>query len=437
MAVRRESERMRRGRQRSAESYERCRQLHREHGRSYYLATRLLPAWKRPHVHALYGFTRYADEIVDRTEDRPPQERAARLDDWADAFVAGLPARRVADPLLPAVLHTIDASTWTSRTSRTFLRSMAMDLKVTGYATYDDLLGYMEGSAAVIGTMMLPILGVVRSRRRRPRAGPAARLRLPAHQLHPGRREDLDRGRVYLPEEDLAGFGVTATTCWPRRRARRATPPVRRADRYEVAGARRRTTRPPRRAAACCRPRSRLCMRTAYLLYGGILDEVARADYDVFAGRARVPGRRRAVHVVAAGSRAVEPGRPVAASRPEAGLRADRRGAVHPRPAGARQPGPGRTPSPGRRAGGAAVRARPDDPAAPNRRRSCAESSPTCARPCGDRGGDLVIRRGRPGDRGDEAGPVGARTIAVARTSAGTPTGANAGCGGRRPQREA
>ena len=47
-----------------ARSYQLCRELHRRHGRTYYLATRLLPAWKRRHVHALYGFARYADEIV-------------------------------------------------------------------------------------------------------------------------------------------------------------------------------------------------------------------------------------------------------------------------------------------------------------------------------------------------------------------------------------
>ena len=50
-------------------AYERCRELHRRHGRTYYFATRLLPAWKRRHVHALYGFTRYSDEIVDRTRN--------------------------------------------------------------------------------------------------------------------------------------------------------------------------------------------------------------------------------------------------------------------------------------------------------------------------------------------------------------------------------
>src|SRR3954454_1137368 len=90
-----------------AASYERCRALHRYHGRTYYLATRLLPEWKRRHVHALYGFTRYADEIVDRDEGLTAPERAAALADWSDRFLAGLAGAPVGDPLLPAVLHTI------------------------------------------------------------------------------------------------------------------------------------------------------------------------------------------------------------------------------------------------------------------------------------------------------------------------------------------
>jgi phytoene synthase len=62
-------------------AYERCRQAHARHGRTYYLATLLLPRWKRRHVHALYGFARYADEIVDdlaSTLDRPAQAAALR-----------------------------------------------------------------------------------------------------------------------------------------------------------------------------------------------------------------------------------------------------------------------------------------------------------------------------------------------------------------------
>jgi Squalene/phytoene synthase len=93
-------------------AYASCRDLHRTHGRSYYLATRLLPAWKRRHVHALYGFTRYTDDIVDAGGDppAPPRgtERARRLGQWVGQFYAAVDgAQAPADPILLAVRHTI------------------------------------------------------------------------------------------------------------------------------------------------------------------------------------------------------------------------------------------------------------------------------------------------------------------------------------------
>ncbi|MEU9824985.1 phytoene/squalene synthase family protein [Micromonospora chersina] len=272
-------------------AYERCRELHRRHGRTYYLATRLLPAWKRRHVHALYGFTRYADEIVDRTEDLPPAERAARLEEWSARFVAGLHGESVDDPLLPAVLHTIAVFDLDRGDFASFLRSMTMDLTVTSYPTYDDLLDYMEGSAAVIGTMMLPILGS---------SDPAA-AREPARQLGFAFQltnfirdvaEDLDRGRTYLPDEDLARFDVTREDLLAARAAGRTTPRLRELIEYEVTRA-----QAHYEAAApgipLLAPASQACMRTAYALYGGILDEVAAQDFDVFTRRALVPRRRR------------------------------------------------------------------------------------------------------------------------------------------------
>lgn len=272
-------------------AYERCRQLHRGHGRTYYLATRLLPAWKRRHVHALYGFARFADEIVDRTEDLPPAERAARLTDWSEQFLAGLRGERCDDPLLPAVLHTIAVFGLDVDDFDAFLRSMAMDLTVTSYATYDDLLDYMEGSAAVIGTMMLPILG----------SGDPAAAREPARQLGLAFQltnfirdvaEDLDRDRTYLPDEHLARFGVTRADLMAARAAGRATGAIKELIRFEVAKA------DEHYAAAApgvvlLDPASQACIRTAFRLYAGILDEVVAADYDVFVRRATVPGQTR------------------------------------------------------------------------------------------------------------------------------------------------
>jgi phytoene synthase len=215
-------------------AYERCRQLHARHGRTYYLATLLLPRWKRRHVHALYGFTRYADEIVDdldSTLDRAAQAAALRA--WGERFFAGLGGTPVDDPVLPAVLHTVRAFGLDPGDVERFLDAMAMDLHTDGYRTYDDLCGYMEGSAAAVGTMMTPILEPSDPQQAREHA---RQLGL-AFQLTNFIRdvaEDLERGRVYLPAADLERFGVSRADL----AARRATPAVAELLAFEVGRAR-------------------------------------------------------------------------------------------------------------------------------------------------------------------------------------------------------
>jgi phytoene synthase len=273
-------------------AYERCRQLHARHGRTYYLATLLLPRWKRRHVHALYGFTRYADEIVDdldSTLDGPGQAAALRA--WGERFFAGLRGAPSpdpsGDPVLPAVLHTVRAFDLDTGDFEKFLHSMAMDLTVDGYATYADLLGYMEGSAAVIGTMMTPILEP---------ADPAA-AREHARQLGLAFQltnfirdvaEDARRGRVYLPAEDLDRFGVRRSDLT----VPATTPAVRELVACEVERARGhyRAAEPGIELLA---PSSRPCIRVAFELYGGILDEVERAGFRVLDRRVAVPRHRR------------------------------------------------------------------------------------------------------------------------------------------------
>jgi 15-cis-phytoene synthase len=271
-------------------AYERCRQLHARHGRTYYLATLLLPRWKRRHVHALYGFTRHADELVDdlgSTLDRPA--RAAALGAWGERLFAGLRGdpSPPTDPVLPAVLHTVRAFDLDVADFGRFLDAMAMDLAGDGYRTYEDLLGYMEGSAAAIGTMMAPILESSDP----PRAREHARQLGLAFQLTNFIRdvgEDLQRGRVYLPEADLDRFGVTRDDL----AAGKVTPAVADLLAFEVERARAhyRAAEP---GVGLLAPSSRPCIRAASALYGGILDEVERAGYQVLRDRVRVPRRRR------------------------------------------------------------------------------------------------------------------------------------------------
>ena len=269
-------------------AYERCRQLHARHGRTYYLATLLLPRWKRPHVHALYGFTRYADEIVDDLATTlDPAGQAAALTAWGERFFAGLRGAPVQDPVLPAVLHTVRAFDLEVGDFEQFLESMAMDLTVDGYGTYAELRRYMEGSAAVIGTMLTPIL----------ESSDPPRAREHARQLGLGFQltnfirdlaEDHARGRVYLPAEDLDRFGVRRGDL----AAGKAGPAVRALLAFEVERARGhyRAAEP---GIGLLAPSSRPCVRVAFDLYGGILDEVERAGYQVLDRRVAIPRHRR------------------------------------------------------------------------------------------------------------------------------------------------
>jgi 15-cis-phytoene synthase len=292
------------------ESYARCRELNKAYGTTYYAATFVLPRVKRHHVHALYGFCRYADDIVDaprptpshhppglsaRVPPAPVDVREKALADFGERFFADLAYGDSADPVLKAVIHTVKVFTIDPACFRRFLCSMTMDLTVTAYETFDDLLGYMDGSAAVIGEMMLPILEPSS-----PEAEPHARDLGIAFQLTNFLRdvnEDLDRGRVYLPQEDVRRFGADP-------QERRVTPSWRELMRFEIARTREYYASADR-GIAYLPPASARCIRAARGLYSEILEQIEAAEYDVFTRRACVPAWRKAAVVasISAGRR--------------------------------------------------------------------------------------------------------------------------------------
>jgi phytoene synthase len=266
------------------ESYARCRALNKRYGTTYYWSTFALPRVKRHHVWALYAFCRHADDIVDDLGPASVEVREKALTDLGDRLFDDLAAGQSDDPVLKAVVHTIRAFGHDPECFRRFLHSMAMDLTISEYATWDDLLGYMDGSAAVIGEMMLPILEPTD-----PAAlGPARDLGL-AFQLTNFLRdvaEDLDRGRVYLPQEDLARFGADP--------ARRTVDEAWRAlMRFEIDRCRA-LYASAGDGLALLPPTSARCIQAARTLYSQILDRIEAADFDVFTERATVPTWRKA-----------------------------------------------------------------------------------------------------------------------------------------------
>src|SRR5690606_23381034 len=117
------------------ESYRLCRQLTRAHGTTYYWSTFALPRLTRHHVHALYAFCRYADEIVDDPSWSSTEDRAVALAELDDRFFADLARGHSDHPVLKAVVHTVRAYSIDPDLFRRFLRSMTMDLTITEYDT--------------------------------------------------------------------------------------------------------------------------------------------------------------------------------------------------------------------------------------------------------------------------------------------------------------
>ena len=272
-------------------AYRRCREINAAHGRTFFLATRLLAPDQRPAVHALYGFARHADDILDAVNPHLGAHiRAKRLQELSDRFFAG--GDHLGEPVLAAVAHTVRRYDIDADLFEDFLASMRMDLTVADYPNRDALNVYMRGSAEAIGLQVLPILGTVAPVEE---AVPHAAALGRAFQLTNFIRdvnEDLLRGRIYLPADELATYGVDRDLLMWCHYHRHTDARVR-----SVLQAQNEITRQTYRFAAdgiaMLTPRSRPCVATALTLYSEILDCIEDADFAVFSRRATVSTARR------------------------------------------------------------------------------------------------------------------------------------------------
>ena len=269
------------------ESYERCRKLNSKHGKTYYLATLLLPPGKRPYVHALYGFARYADEIVDDLSSTlTDQEKSDWLVNWGNEFLRDLKRGKSDDPICKAVVDTVNRWEIPTELFEAFLHSMRMDLTISEYQTFKHLHEYVYGSAAVIGLQMVPILEPTSqiAYERAQDLGIAFQLANFVRDVS----EDLTRGRIYLPLEELAKFGVDRA--YLQRRV--ADKNVKDALKFQIQRVKQLEEK-SRSGIEFLHPSSRPCIEAARILYCGIVDAVEAIDYEVFDKRAKVSMTKR------------------------------------------------------------------------------------------------------------------------------------------------
>jgi 15-cis-phytoene synthase len=184
-------------------AYEECRRLQRRHDPTYYWATQRLPAPVRPATHALYGYVRTADQIVDGPRRPPtPAARRAALDAWEAELAAGLRAGRSPHPVVGALVDAAGRHELPLEELRPYMRSMRVDCGLVRIGSWEELRDYMDGSAGSVGRIMASLLGV--PERHRAGFGPLGQ----AFQLTNFVRdvgEDAALDRVYLTGADEPG----------------------------------------------------------------------------------------------------------------------------------------------------------------------------------------------------------------------------------------
>lgn len=254
-------------------SYAHCREVAKKRARNFYYSFILLPPDQKNAMCAVYAFMRYCDDL----SDEPGATRSA-MDRWRDALANALEGRPDDNPTWPAFLDTVERYKIPHRYFHDMIEGVASDLEPRTIATFDDLYAYCYRVASVVGLTTIHIFGFTS-----PEALPLAEKCGIAFQLTNilrDIREDADLGRVYLPEEDLARFGISADDLKQGLRTERFG----RLMDFEIARAERyyRESAP---LLALVQPKARPSLWALIAIYSQLLGKIAESPYDPLARR--------------------------------------------------------------------------------------------------------------------------------------------------------
>jgi 15-cis-phytoene synthase len=267
-----------------------CREIAKEHSKTFYFASHFLTAEKRRAIWAVYAFCRIADDIVDSSA--PAAERLAALDDWQGRLFAafdGRPDHSVMVGFADAVrLFDIPLEP-----AMALLRGARSDVTVRRYETYEELLDYCYLVASTVGLLTCPILG---HEPNAPEYGIALGRAMQLTNILRDVGEDARAGRIYLPAEDMRRFSYPESSLLTGTIDENFIALMK----FQIA----RVRRMYEEAAPgidLLAPSSRFTVRLAFLCYRRILNEIERNGYDVFTRRAFVPMRAKLATAMTAG----------------------------------------------------------------------------------------------------------------------------------------
>jgi phytoene synthase len=263
---------------RDASAY--CREITRKQAKNFYYAFLFLPRHKREAIYAVYAFCRYCDDIADEAQELTTQHTLLqRWREELDRCYAGTPTHLITQALVPVITtYSIPKQYFEE-----LICGVEMDFTIQRYSTFSELQQYCYRVASVVGLICIEIFGYAH-----PGVQSYARhlgVALQLTNIMRDVKEDAERGRIYLPLEDLVAFGYSEALLLQHR----YTPAfvalmefqARRADEYY------------RKAAACVYPGDKAALiapRIMAGIYQATLRKMARRRYNVFQGRISLPG---------------------------------------------------------------------------------------------------------------------------------------------------
>jgi phytoene synthase len=265
------------------QSYAFCRKLARREAGNFYHAFRLLPRRQRLAMSALYSFLRLSDDLGDNSA--PTDQKRLALADWRRQLKRSWDGED-GHAVFPALRHTAATYGISRELFETALDGVEMDLDTTRYATFADLEQYCYRVASVVGLACIRIWECHDEG-----AGAYAESAGTAFQLTNILRdlgEDCDRGRIYLPQEDLERFGYPEEHL----RRRERSPAFRELMAFEVARARSyyRAAEP---LTSLLSPPGRAVYQVMSRTYRSLLELIEKSNYDVFSQRVHLGSWRK------------------------------------------------------------------------------------------------------------------------------------------------
>ncbi len=269
------------------EGLEKCREITRQYGTSYYFAAQFFPKDIRQAIYAIYAFARIPDEIVDDPNLKDNAEAIAKLNSWRENWLEAMRCGCGKTPVMQAIVSTFEKYQIPIQDGEAFLKSMFMDKEKFRYRNYAELEEYMYGSAGVIGLMVTRVIGYSSDAafEYALKLGYAFQL---TNFLRDIKQDCDDLGRIYLPLDELAQFNLTDKDIEKHIFDQRFVDFMK----FQIER-NRQIYRESLKGIPLLEGRGRLAVKISYVLYKAILREIERGGYNIYRGRVRTNFRQK------------------------------------------------------------------------------------------------------------------------------------------------